>query len=391
VTVAGPLESLKVIDLTQGWAGPFCTMQLGDMGATVIKVEPPEGDFTRRLGPPFPDGESLPFLSVNRSKRSVVLDLETPSGVAAVQRLIQDADVLVESYAPGEADSMGIGYEALKAINPGLIYATITPFGQTGPYRDWAGSEIVAQSLAGFTPHLGKPGQAPVMLGGEQAAIFAGKFFFHGILAALICRERTGVAQRVDASLLGGMMAAQVMAYPGDDYQFPSDTKEEAPPPPAVNSLGFSSIRTKDMVVDFAFFVSGYTPNDDAWHNFFVDLGAQDMAEDPRFNDRYGRAENAAALISGLEGHCADKGAQEVWDIIHRYGGMGAPYHTMNAVMNHPHAIANDMVVTVQHPTLGALKMVGMPWQFEGSPAAITLPPPTLGQHTVEVLQQAGV
>ncbi len=386
--MAGPLEGLKVIDLTQGWAGPFCTMQLGDLGAAVIKVDPPGGDFTRKLGPPFPEGESLPFLAVNRSKRGIVLDLEQAGAVKVLQRLIANADVLVESYAPGTADRLGIGYDALKAINPRLIYATMTAFGQDGPYRDWAGSEIVAQAIGGFTPHLGKPGDPPVMLGGEQASIFAGKYLFHGILAALLCLERTGVAQRVDSSLLGGMMSAQVMAYPGDPYQFPG--QKEPPDPAARPMTGFMSIKTSDMVVDFAFFASGYIPNETAWHNFFLDLGATEMAEDPRFADKESRATYSADLIAGLERHCADRTADEVWALVHRQGGMGAPYHTMKAVMAHPHALANEMVLTVNHPLLGELKMIGMPWWFQGSPAEVTMAPPTLGQHTFEVLREAG-
>lgn len=392
--MSGPLEGLKVIDLTQGWAGPFCAMELGDLGAGVTKIEPPGGDFTRRIGPPFFKGESLPFLAVNRSKRSIVLDLEQPAGVAVLKRLVADADVVVESFTPGEADRLGIGEAALRQVNPRLIYATMTPFGQEGAYRDWAGSELVAQAMGSFTQFFGQPGGAPVMMGGDQANLMAGKYLFHGVMAALLHRERSGVPQRVDMSVLGGLVG-QPMAYVGAEFQLSEEEAVQARATRAARGLGPNAgpergTATKDMGINFMFYISGYIPNEAAWSNFFRDIGAPSMAEDPRFNVQTGRSANAALLQAELEKHLATFTAYEALDIIQKYGGMSAAFHTMEAAMTHPQTLANNMVVAVDHPLLGELKMVGMPSWFHDTPAVVELAPPTLGQHTLVILQEAG-
>jgi crotonobetainyl-CoA:carnitine CoA-transferase CaiB-like acyl-CoA transferase len=389
--MAGPLAGLTVLDLSQGWAGPFCAMELGDLGAAVVKVEPPEGDFTRRLGPPFVEGESLPYLAVNRSKRGMTLDLETERGREVLRRLVRAADVLVESFDPGAADRMGIGYEDLRRLNPRLVYATVTPFGQEGPYRDLAGSELTTQLLAGWTQYFGEPDGPPVIMGGEQAGIFAGKYLAIGALAALESRRVSGAGQRVDASLLGGLVG-QPMAYVMDDFQFsPEELERTAATRAAQRAAGpVRGTPTQDMAIDFMFYVSGYIPNDAAWHAFFRDVGAEHLAEDPRFRTQADRQANKAALDAELEQALSKFTVYEVMDIILKHGGMASPYHTLDAMARHPQTQANEMVIEVEHPTLGMLNMIGMPSWFHGSPATVELAPPTLGQHTLAVLEEAG-
>ncbi|MSQ61124.1 MAG: CoA transferase [Dehalococcoidia bacterium] len=391
--MAGPLEGLHVIELAEGWAGPFCAMELGDMGADVVKVEPPSGDFTRQLGPPFPQGESIPFLAINRSKRGITLDLETEQGKDVLRRLIQDADVLIESYPPGEADRMGIGYEAMKKLNPRLIYATVTPYGQEGPYRDRVGSELTTQMVAGWTAYFGEQGGPPVIMGGEQANLFTGKYLTIGILAALDGRARGGKGQRVDMSLLSALVG-QPMAYVSDDFQFTPEERERT----AAMRAGLSGaggpnrgLATKDMSIDFMFYVSGYIPNDEAWLGFFRDIGAPHLAEDERFQTQPNRTANKKEMDAEMEKAMAKFTVYEVMDLCLKYGGMASPFHTLEAMANHPQAQANEMIITVNHPTLGELKMIGLPSWYHTSTAKVVLAPPTLGQHTIEVLGQAGL
>lgn len=388
--MSGPLEGLKVLDLSQGWAGPFCAMELGDGGSDVIKVEPPKGDYTRQLGPPFFHGESAPFLAINRSKRSITLDLEQGRGREVLHRLVRDADVLIESFAPGEADRLGIGYESLKRTNPRLIYATVTPFGQEGPYRDRAGSELTSQAFVGWWQYFGEQGEPPVIMGGEQAAIYSGKYLTIGILAAVECRRLTGVAQRVDTSLIGSII--HPMSYTSDDFQFPPEEQEanRATREGRLNAPPQRGIATKDMGIDFMFYVSGYIPNNEAWLNFFRDIGAPHLADDPRFQTQPDRVANKGVLDAEMERALTKFTVQEVMDIILKHRGMASPYHTLQAMAEHPQTQANDMIITVNHSTLGELKMIGIPSWFHDTPAQVILPPPTLGEHSVEVLQEAG-
>lgn len=281
--MSGPLEGTRVVDFTQGWAGPFCSMELGDLGAMVIKIEPPEGDFTRNLGPPMLSGEAIPFLAVNRSKRSISLDIEKAPGLGIARRLIQRADVVLESFDPGVADTLGIGYEAMKIENPQLIYGSITPFGISGPYRDWAGSELVLQALSGvFASQPG--GDRYIAFGGETVSLFSGKYLLHGILAALVYRSRAGSGQRIDLAMMDAALARTWSEWPGRD----TTKAEEAPLAQDVIAKPMwaghdRSISVGSGRVEFNFRVNGYTPNDKAWMAFFEEVGAPELVGDPRF------------------------------------------------------------------------------------------------------------
>ncbi len=381
-----PLDGLKVIDLAQGWSGPLCAMMLGDLGAEVVKVEPPAGDFTRRLGPPLADGQSAPFLSLNRSKKGIVLDFVNEPGKEVVLRLAKRADVLIESFPPGEADRLGIGYEDLRAINPRLVYVTVTPFGQDGPYRNRPGSELVIQAMSGFWPWQGVQGEPPVTLGDDTAAEAAARDCLSGVMGALLYRERTGKGQRVDVSELGSIIGAQAYALGWDsdpDTPSPSIVDGERRPP----EIGY---QTKDLPVTFIFYISGYISNEAAWQKFFASVGRQDMVGDPRFLTIFARNTNREALREELEAAFKDKTAEEVLQRVYELGGIGVAFNTIESLARHPQVLANDLVVEVDHPTIGKFKGFGVPWMFHETPTHIHQAPPLLGQHTEEVLRGLG-
>ena len=385
----GPLDGLRVVELAQGWSGPFCGMELGDLGADVIKVEPLEGDLTRGLGPRFAHGEAIPFLALNRSKRGIAIDLDQEQGVTVLRRLIDWADVLIESPLPGAPARPGLDAESLRGSHPSLVHGVVTPFGNEGPYSDWAGSELVVQAMSGFPALLGEAGAPPVVLGGGQASLYAGEYLFIGILGALMSRARTAQGQSVHTSVLAGLVG-QPMAYVSEDFQYEDDPSPEAAAPPAPRASGapLRGLKTKDMAIDFTFYVSGYIPNDDAWREFFERMGAPELAADPRFATEPDRVNNKQEFDATLEALFADKDVYEIMDVILELGGMAAPYHTVEAMAKHPQAVANDMVIEVTHPLVGELRMIGMPSRFLGTPAEVTLPPPTLGQHSIDVLEE---
>jgi crotonobetainyl-CoA:carnitine CoA-transferase CaiB-like acyl-CoA transferase len=359
-------------------------MELGDLGADVVKVESLGGDLTRQLAPPRPQGQTMPFLALNRSKRSIALDYGRAEGADVVRRLIAGADVVVESFDPGRADELGLGESALRAVNPQIIYATVTPFGQDGPYRSWRGSEIVLQALSAAVPN--NPAGDPDVLGGDLLELFTGKFLFHGIVAALIARARSGVTQRVDVSGLESAMARAMSAWPDEE----SSRDPRGGLGPRIWAGSVRAFATRDVPIEFNFRVQGYTPNDEAWMAFFRDVGADALVDDVRFATEGDRAENFLALKADLEPHLAQLTAYEVMDLVSARDGMAAPWHTLDMALRHPQAAALDMVVDLEHETLGSLKMVAPPYEFLGSPAVVDRAPPTLGQHTLEILQGLG-
>src|SRR5579863_7706765 len=278
---AGSLDGFRVIDLTQGLCGPFCTMQLGDAGAEVIKIEPPEGDFARRMGPPFVGDQSAVFLSLNRNKKSVVLDLETPAGRDAVAHLAREADVVVEDFGPGAAEKFGLGYSQVRDANPKVIYCSITPFGEEGPLRDDPGSALVVQAMAEYTASLGRIGDPPVRVGADIASLNTGIFAAQAILAAIFHRIRSGEGQRVAVSQFGTLLHMRgimwhSMTDPDDWYGFHLDHYTKPP------DYGY---KTKDGAVYFILRRS----NSEDWDRLVLELGMEKVFDDPRFGD-YGRA-----------------------------------------------------------------------------------------------------
>ncbi len=377
------LDGIRVIDLTQGLCGPFCTMQLGDGGADVIKIEPPNGDYARRMGPPFVGDESAVFLSLNRNKKSVTLDLATDAGREAVRKLVAKADVLVEDFGPDAAGKIGLGYEQLKQINPKLIYCAISPFGEEGPLRNAPGSELIIQAMAEYTASLGRIGDPPVRVGADIASLNTGIFAAQAILAALFHRIRTGEGQRVAVSEFGSLLHMRgimwsALSDPDDWFGFHLDHYTKPP------EYGYQA-------KDGAFYFILRRGDSEGWDKLIMGLGMEEVLADPRFDD-YGRTATSigryATEVKPIwEKAFANRSRGELIDLIKGMGGDAVPIMDYPALMAHPQVAALDIVTEVNHPTAGPLKMIRPVARFSDTPNSIRLPPPLLGQHTAEVLR----
>jgi len=387
VSAPGSLDGFRIIDLTQGLCGPFCTMQLGDGGADVIKIEPPNGDYARRMGPPFVGDESAVFLSLNRNKKSVTLDLATDAGRDAVRKLAAKADVVVEDFGPDAASKIGLGYDQLKQINSKLIYCAISPFGEEGPLRDAPGSELVIQAMAEYTASLGRIGDPPVRVGADIASLNTGIFAAQAILAALFHRLRAGEGQRVAVSEFGSLLHMRgimwsALSDPDDWFGFHLDHYTKPP------DYGYQA-------KDGSFYFILRRGDSEGWDKLIMGLGMEEVLADPRFDD-YGRAATSigryATEVKPIwEKAFANRSRGELIDLIKGMGGDAVPIMDYPALMAHPQVAALDIVTEVTHPTAGSLKMIRPVARFSDTPNSIRLPPPLLGQHTAEVLDAVGI
>ncbi|HVN91622.1 MAG TPA: CoA transferase [Candidatus Binataceae bacterium] len=387
MSAPGSLDGFRIIDLTQGLCGPFCTMQLGDGGADVIKIEPPNGEYARRMGPPFVGDESAVFLSLNRNKKSVTLDLATDAGRDAVRKLAAKADVVVEDFGPDAASKIGLGYDQLKQINSKLIYCAISPFGEEGPLRDAPGSELVIQAMAEYTASLGRIGEPPVRVGADIASLNTGIFAAQAILAALFHRLRAGEGQRVAVSEFGSLLHMRgimwsALSDPDDWFGFHLDHYTKPP------DYGYQA-------KDGSFYFILRRGDSEGWDKLIMGLGMEEVLADPRFDD-YGRAATSigryATEVKPIwEKAFANRSRGELIDLIKGMGGDAVPIMDYPALMAHPQVAALDIVTEVTHPTAGSLKMIRPVARFSDTPNSIRLPPPLLGQHTAEVLDAVGI
>ena len=378
------LDGLRVLELCQVMAGPFCCQVLGDMGADVVKVEPPgAGDQSRRsMGFRMKGEDTAAFLAVNRNKRSVTLDLKDEAHRRAFYRLVETADVLVENHRPGVAARLGVDYETLEPINPRLIYASISGFGQTGPYALRPGFDLIAQGLSGVMSVTGEPGGDPVKCGVPIGDLASGLFCAVGILSAHAARERTGRGQRIDTSLFEGALAlsiwetAELWATGRIPQPLGSAHRLNAP---------YQALRTRDGHVT----VGGN--NDRLWRRLCEAIGREDLPDDPRFDSNDGRMEHRAALEAALEetlaGHDTDHWVQVLLDA----GVPAGPIHDYRQVFEDPHTLARGMMAEMEHPVEGTIRGLGIPVKLSDTPGAIRRAAPLLGEHTEEVLRAAGV
>jgi crotonobetainyl-CoA:carnitine CoA-transferase CaiB-like acyl-CoA transferase len=377
MTWNGPLAGLRVIDLTRVLAGPFASQILGDLGADVIKIEPPGGDETRKF-PPHRDGESHYFVSVNRSKRGMVVNLKVPAGVDVVRRLAADADILIENFRPGVLDRLGLGYAALSATNPRLIYCAISGFGMTGPLRDRPSFDIVTQALTGVLSTNGAAGEPPVKLGLPLGDMVGGVFGPIGILAAVAERERTGRGRLIDVSLFDGLLGmlgylAQLAFFTGTDPK-PVGTRHP-------NIAPYGSYPTRDGQIIIACLTDGF------WSALCAAIERPELRNDPRFMTVTDRRRAADVLDSIIEGFTGCRTMAEVQDILNRHDVPNAPVLGIQAAMSQPHAVARGMLDEVAHSTLGTIPVVGRPIKFPGVTQNKLRAPPTLGEHTAEILR----
>jgi crotonobetainyl-CoA:carnitine CoA-transferase CaiB-like acyl-CoA transferase len=374
-----PLDGLTVLDLTRVLSGPYCTMLLGDMGARVIKVEQPgKGDDTRAWGPPFLEGESAYFLSINRNKESVTLDFKHPEGRGVLDRLIAKADVLVENFRPGTLAKMGLDYASLAAAHPRLIYCSISGFGQTGPRRTEPGYDAVMQAEGGLMSITGSPEGPSFRLGVAIADIVSGMFAAYGVSMALHAREKTGRGQEVDLAMLDAVTA--LLTYQAGNY-FASGNVPVRLGNRHPSIVPYETFAGSDG--DFVVAVG----NDDLWKKFCAVTGLDRAEGIERFATNRQRVTEYDALRPMVATALAGQ-PRAHW--IERLTAAGVPcgsVRNLEEVFADAQVRARDMVAFVEHDTIGSLEVLGVPVKLSGTPGAIRTPPPRLGQHTDAVLQ----
>ncbi|MES1254995.1 MAG: CoA transferase [Acidobacteriota bacterium] len=375
-----PLDGVTVLDLTRVLSGPFCTMQLADMGARVIKVEQPgRGDDTRGWGPPFLEGESAYFLSINRNKESVTLDFKSPEGRAVLDRLIAQSDVLVENFRPGTLGKLGLDYDTLAARHPRLVYCSVSGFGQTGPRSDEAGYDAVVQAEGGLMSLTGAADGPPYRLGVAIADIVSGMFAAQGIAFALLARARTGRGQLVDIAMLDSV-AALLTYQAGICFATGNAPGRLGNRHPTIVPYELFTASDGDFVIAVG--------NDDQWRRFCT---VAEFEQEERFATNKQRVTLYDELRPLLAARIR-RDTRQQW--IDRLNGAGVPcgmVRNLTELFADPQMAAREMIATRDHPTIGPLRMLGIPIKLSDTPGAITAAPPTLGQHTDAVLGELGL
>jgi crotonobetainyl-CoA:carnitine CoA-transferase CaiB-like acyl-CoA transferase len=378
-----PLDGLTVLDFSRVLAGPYCTMQLGDLGARVIKIEQPgRGDDTRAWGPPFVGRESAYFLSVNRNKESLALDLKHPSAAPIVDALLARADVLVENFRPGTMERLGLGYEAVAAKYPRLVYCSISGFGQSGPRRAEPGYDAMMQAEAGLMSITGAADGPPFRVGVAVGDIATGMFAVQGILAALVARGRTERGQRVDIAMLDAITA--LLSYQASSAFATGET-------PARMGNRHPSIAPYDTfsAADGDFVLS--VGNDEQFRRFAEMLGRPALAEDRRFRTNADRVIHHEVLRRELSSALSGWRRADLLAALRDAGVPSAAVRTITEALGDPQLAAREMVVPLEHVTSGSIRVLGTPLKLSATPASIRTPPPALGQHTAAILLELGL
>ena len=373
-----PLEGIIVLDLSRILAGPYCSMLLADMGAEVIKVERPvKGDDTRAFGPPFIEGESAYFLSINRGKKSITVNFKKDEGREIIYRLIKKSDILLENFRPGTLDKIGLGYKDIEKINPQIIYASISGFGQSGPERLKAGYDLTVQGMGGIMSLTGDPSGPPYKVGTSISDILAGIYACQGILLALIARNKNGKGQKVDISMLDCQVS--LLTYQAGIY-FATGLvpKRKGNQHPTI--CPYETFKASDEYINIAI------GNDKLWQKFCDLLGLKEIKDDPKFSSNPKRVENRDELFLIIGKIIREKKAQEWLKIFDGEGIPAGPILSVDKVLSHPQVLAQEMVVEVNHPKSGKIKLTGIPVKLSATPGSIDKPPPLLGEHNDEVL-----
>lgn len=376
-----PLEGIKVLDLGRALAGPLCSLMLGDLGADVIKIEPPGLGDDSRAWPPFKNGESTYFASANRNKRSIVLDLGKPEGQDVFRKMVATADVVLENYRHGVMDRWGIGYEALSEINPALVYCSITGFGRSGPYATKPATDIYMQAFSGLMSVTGEIDGGPIRTGVSICDLTAGMFASLGITAALQARHKTGRGQLVDTSLLDGQLAylSYLLTAFGATNEVPGKSGSGHP-----SVVPYQAFQTSDGWVTLAAF------NDRIWQRAAVAMELGHLTSDPLFITNVERVKNRDKLIPIMQECFLTKTANEWVSLMEDNDVPLAPVNTVEQIMSHPQVLHRDMIQEIDHPVAGKLSVFGFPMKLSETPCSYRYPPPTLGQHTNEILNEFG-
>ncbi|MFA5889656.1 MAG: CoA transferase [Actinomycetota bacterium] len=380
--MAGPLEGVRVADFSRVLSGPWCTMTLGDLGADVVKIERPgAGDETRGWGPPFAGGESAYFLGTNRNKRSIALDLGRADHRGVAERLVARADVVIENFRPGTMDRLGLGEQACRSLNPGVVYASITGYGLSGPARDDPGYDFVVQGRGGVMSITGEPDRDPQKVGVAISDVTAGLYCAVGILAALRHRDQTGEGQRVHVSLLGSQVAW--LANQASNYLVG----------------GLEPVRLGNAhpnIVPYQVFDAVDAPlvlavaNEAIWLRFCRAIEREDLAADPRFASNAERVVNRSALTALLDDVFAARSREDWMRALTAAEVPCGPINSIAEVFADPQVLALEMVEEIDHPTAGLVRLVRSPIDLDRTPASTRRPPPMLGQHDDEVLRELG-
>ncbi len=379
-----PLQGITVIDMTEAMAGPYAAMLLGDMGADVIKIERPGvGDSARGWGPPFIEGESAYFLSVNRNKRSLTLNLKSEEGQRILHQLIQKADIFLTNVPRiASQRKLKIDYDTLRAINPQLIYCNISGYGMTGPYAGRSGYDVIAQGESGTMALTGGPDDPPIRFPGPMADITAGVYTALSALAALIARERTGQGQFIDTALLEGQLT-WVVNIIGSYFATGKRPPKRGNYHPTITPYEPFNAADKPFIIGVG--------SERLWAKFVEALGVQDtIGSDPRFKTNADRLQHRQELHEALEAIFITQPAEHWLEKFRPLGIPCGPINHLDEALNDPHIQSRGMVLRMDHPIAGEIRMLANPIHLSDTPVSYRLPPPTLGQHTVEILNALG-
>jgi succinate--hydroxymethylglutarate CoA-transferase len=377
-----PLAGVRVLDLTRALSGPFCTMLLGDQGADVVKIERPRiGDDTRRQSNPRVGDENTAFLAVNRNKRSIEIDLRKPEGVEIARRLAADCDVLVENFRPGKADEMGLGYDELRKLNPGLVYCSISGWGGDGPYAERGGYASTAEAAGGLMSVTGERGGPPVKVGVSIVDSLTGLYAKDAITAALLARAQTGEGQKIETSLLESTVS--ILSMSAYAWLLGGVVAERWGSEHAWNAP-WKAFETTDGYVVVC------SSSEEQWRKICAGIDRPELASDPRFETMHLRTQNKDELYALLAELFLTKPTAHWVDAFDRVGAAAAPVNTIDQVFEDPQVLHREMLQSVVHTTLGEIPQVGHAQKFSSTPAVITLPPPVLGEHTAEILGELG-
>jgi crotonobetainyl-CoA:carnitine CoA-transferase CaiB-like acyl-CoA transferase len=376
-----PLAGIRVLDVSQVMAGPFCCMLLGDMGADVIKIEPPKvGDQTRRsMGFRLKGDDSPGFLALNRNKRSITLDLKTDADREILYALVRTADVLVENGRPGVAERLGMGYETLRAINPRLVYASISGFGQSGPWAQRPGFDLIAQAMSGVLSATGLPGSEPVKTGVPVGDLGAALFAVYGILSALVGRQASGQGQMVDASLFEAALGLSIWET--------TELWGTGRSPQPLGTANRMSAPYQAVQASDGYFVFG-AANQKLWLSFLEAADRLDLEHDARFATNSDRVANQAALIASLHPTFARRTVAAWVDDLLAKGVPAGPIYDYGQALASEHVAARHMVQDIAHPVEGSFKALGFPVKLSDTPQEVRYPPPLLDQHREEILAE---
>ena len=377
------LEGITVLDMTHLMAGPWCSMMLADSGARVIKIEPPKGgDISRSMGSVFLEGESTIYLSVNRNKESITLNLQTPQGREVFYQLARKADVVIENMRPGAVKRLGVDYETLSAINPRIVFCSISGYGQEGPYRDRPANDPILQAMGGLMAITGEEGGDPCRVGASVPDYGAAALAAYGITAALLSRERTGRGQWVQLSLLDATVSC-LQPREGEYFAVGQEMTPMGSAHPAF--VPYQAFRASDgRYVYLSVFTEKF------WHSFCGAVGWGELVSDPRFATNPQRVANREELIPMVKELFLQKPAAEWVGVMEEAGVPCGPVNGMGDALSDPQLLMNGMVVELEHPKVGKIRNLGSVVKFSGTPVQYRTAPPLMGQHTESVLAEMG-